>query len=113
MGGTFGTFAIFGIFCLLCNLTHLRRNKQDAPRIGDLRQIKVSNAVVVLLSCNSWRQAQVCMALARASDDPALKQYYEELALKFAQNAGGERDPDNTDAPLPKPDSGNTNRHRY
>ena len=67
----------------------------------------------VLLSCNSWRQAQVCMALARASDDPALKQYYEELALKFAQNAGGERDPDNTDAPLPKPDSGNTNRHRY
>jgi len=53
------------------------------------------------------------MALARASDDPALKQYYEELALKFAQNAVGERDPDNTDAPLPKPDSSNTNRHRY
>ena len=53
------------------------------------------------------------MALARASDDPALKQYYEELALKFAQNAVGERDPDNTDAPLPKPDSGNTSRHRY
>jgi hypothetical protein len=28
------------------------------------------------------------MALARASDDPALKQYYEELALKFDQNGG-------------------------
>ena len=34
------------------------------------------------------------MTLARASDDPALKQYYEELALKFAQNAANEHDPD-------------------
>ena len=32
------------------------------------------------------------MALARASDDPALKQYYEELALKFVQNVENERD---------------------
>jgi hypothetical protein len=32
------------------------------------------------------------MALARASDDPALKQRYEELALAFVQNAGNERD---------------------
>ena len=40
------------------------------------------------------------MTLARASDDPALKQYYEELALKFAENAVNEHDPDNT-APLP------------
>jgi hypothetical protein len=53
------------------------------------------------------------MALARASDDPALKQYYEELALGFVQKAGSESDPDNTAAPLDiiKPDSGNTNRH--
>jgi len=36
------------------------------------------------------------MTLARASDDPALKQYYEELALKFAVNASNEHDPDNT-----------------
>ena len=54
------------------------------------------------------------MTLARASDDPALKQYYEELALKFAEHAANEHDPDNT-APLPiKPDSGNTKPHgRY
>ena len=54
------------------------------------------------------------MTLARASDDPALKQYYEELALKFAESAASERDPDNI-APLPlKPDSGKTNPHgRY
>jgi len=49
------------------------------------------------------------MTLARTSDDPALKQYYEELTLKFAENAANEHDSDNT-APLPiKPDSGNTN----
>jgi hypothetical protein len=48
------------------------------------------------------------MALARASDDPALKQYYEELALGFVQKAGSEPDSDNTAAPLAiiKPDSG-------
>ena len=52
------------------------------------------------------------MALARASDDPALKQYYEELALGFVQKAGNEHDQDNTTALLAtiKPDSGDTNR---
>jgi hypothetical protein len=54
------------------------------------------------------------MALARASDDPALKQRYEELALEFVQNAGNERDPDNAAASLaiikPKRDSGKHSR---
>ena len=68
--------------------------------------------VGVVLSCNSWRQAQVCMTLARASDDPALKLYYEELALKFAQNAVNEHD-DITVVPFPNLDSGNTNRHGH
>jgi hypothetical protein len=52
------------------------------------------------------------MTLARASDDLALKQYYEELALKFAQNAADEHD-DVTVTPFANPDSGNTNRHGY
>jgi hypothetical protein len=53
------------------------------------------------------------MTLARASDDPALKQYYEELALKFVQYAANERDPDNTAATLAitQADSGNINPH--
>ena len=34
------------------------------------------------------------MALARTTDDPALKQYYEELAVGFVQKAGSEPDPD-------------------
>ena len=53
------------------------------------------------------------MTLARATDDAALRQYYEELALKFAENAANEHDPDNTAAlqAIIKPDSGNTNRH--
>jgi len=48
------------------------------------------------------------------SENPALKQRYEEMALKFVQNAGSEDDTDNT-APLPvKLDSGKTNPHeRY
>ena len=65
-----------------------------------------------MLSCNSWRQARVCMTLARASDDPALKLYYEELALKFAQNAVNEHD-DITVVPFPNLDSGNTNWHGH
>jgi hypothetical protein len=55
------------------------------------------------------------MALARASDDQALKQHYEELALAFVQNVADERDHDNTAPALatnnPKLDSGNPNRH--
>jgi hypothetical protein len=31
-----------------------------------------------------WRQAQVCMSLARACKDPALKERYEDLAFDFA-----------------------------
>ena len=48
------------------------------------------------------------MALARACDDPALKQYYEELALGFVQKAGSEPDPDDAAALLAiiEPDSG-------
>ena len=41
------------------------------------------------------------MALARASADAALKQYYEELALKFVRNVGGERDLDRLSVPNP------------
>ena len=52
------------------------------------------------------------MTLARASDDPALKLYYEELALKFAQNAANEHDDINV-APFATPDSGKTNRHGH
>jgi hypothetical protein len=66
----------------------------------------------VLTQSFFWHQARVCMSLARGTDDPSLKQRYENLALEFAQDAGGERDLDITAAPLapvePKPDSGNT-----
>lgn len=38
-----------------------------------------------------WRQAQVCMSLARATDDPLLKERYEDLAVDLARNAERER----------------------
>ena len=69
-----------------------------------------------MLKCHSWHQAQNCMALARLSDDPALKQYYLELALEFVRNAGSERDLELLAASLatikPKPDGGNTDPHK-
>jgi hypothetical protein len=55
-----------------------------------------------MLTCNSWRQAQVCMALARASDDPVLRRYYEELTLAFVQNAWNDRDLNVTALPAAK-----------
>jgi hypothetical protein len=39
-----------------------------------------------------WHQAQVCMSLARVTDDPVLKEQYEDLAVNFARNAGREQD---------------------
>jgi len=65
----------------------------------------------VVLGCNSWRQARVCMALARASDDPALKQYYEELALGFVQNAASEHGPDDSRVSPTQADSANRHGH--
>jgi len=41
-----------------------------------------------------WHQAQVCMSLARVTDDPVLKQQYEDLAINFARSAGREGDLD-------------------
>ena len=38
-----------------------------------------------------WRQAQVRMSLARATNDPLLKERYEDLAVDLARNA--EREP--------------------
>ena len=38
-----------------------------------------------------WRQAQVCMSLARATDDPLLKERYEDLAVDLARNAERDR----------------------
>ena len=34
-----------------------------------------------------WRQAQVCMSLARATDDPVLKERYVDLAVDLVRNA--------------------------
>lgn len=57
------------------------------------------------------RQVQVCVSLARLTDDPALKRGYEDLAVEFAQNIGGDRDLDMTTAPpasILKAESGDT-----
>jgi hypothetical protein len=51
---------------------------------------------------------QVCVSLARLTDDPALKRGYEDLAVEFAQS---DRDLDMTTAPpasILKAESGDT-----
>ena len=50
-----------------------------------------------------WHQAQVCMSLARATDDPVLKEQYEDLAVNFARNAGRERDLDSVPTSYTEP----------
>jgi hypothetical protein len=47
-----------------------------------------------------WHQAQVCMSLARACNDPILKERYEDLALNFAQKTGREQDLDSANSYL-------------
>jgi hypothetical protein len=42
-----------------------------------------------------WRQAQVCLSLARLTDDPALKELYEDMAVEFAHTAARQPDFDN------------------
>ena len=51
------------------------------------------NAVGVVGTKRSylWHQVQVCMSLARATNDPVHKERYGDLAVDFARNAGRER----------------------
>ena len=43
------------------------------------------------------------MSLARATDDPVLKEQYEDLAVNFARNAGRERDLDSVPTSYTEP----------
>ena len=62
------------------------------------------NAVGVVGTKRSylWHQVQVCMSLARATNDPVLKERYEDLAVDFARNAGRERTSTATNLPTRK-----------
>jgi len=54
-----------------------------------------------------WHQAQVCMSLARVTDDPVLKERYEDLAINFVRNADRERDHDGKQTSYAEPHKGN------
>ena len=64
------------------------------------------NAVGVVGTKRShlWHQAQVCMSLARATNDPVLKERYEDLAVDLARNASREQDLDSTKISDPESD---------
>jgi hypothetical protein len=44
-----------------------------------------------------WRQAQVCLSLARVAGDPVLKELYEDMAVEFAHTAAREPDLDSVE----------------
>jgi hypothetical protein len=46
------------------------------------------------------QQAQVCISLARSTNDPILKERLEDLALNFVQSVSGERNLGTTAPPL-------------
>ena len=53
---------------------------------------RLLDGVSMLRRSYFWHQAQVCMSLARVTDDPVLKEQYEDLAVNSARNAGREQD---------------------
>ena len=81
--------------------------------LWEFETVPVSNGFGVVLGRSYfWRQAQVCMSLARASDDPVHKQTYQDLALEFVLKANNGLDI--TDPPpaanKPKPAGGSAYR---
>src|SRR5262249_20694399 len=95
-----------------CHLTHLLATNRLCENFGYLR-LYPSQMGLVVVSGRSYfsRQAQDCMSLARATDDPGHKQRYQDLALELVLKANDERGLDLTSSHLtankPKPDGGN------
>jgi hypothetical protein len=63
-------------------------------------------------------QAEVCGSLARGTDDPSLRQRYEDLQIDFLRR-GSREDDGGDDSEIafsvtakPKPDSGDASPHR-
>ena len=61
----------------------------------EARQLNAAGVVGTKRS-HLWHLAQVCMSLARATNDPVLKERYEDLAVDLARNASREQDLDST-----------------
>ena len=99
-------------FVTNCHLTHLLCTNRLGELPWEFETVHVSNGFGVVLGRSYfWRQAQVCMSLARATDDPMHKQRYQDLALELILKANDERGLNTIGPPLaankPKPDGGN------
>ena len=66
-------------------------NKLKSITVSSLVQFRFERGGVMSKRSDMWRQAQVCMSLARTTDDPFLKERYEDLAVDLARNAERER----------------------
>jgi len=70
------------------------RGTNLSPSDFGLSVPRCCTGVFMLQRSYFWHQAQVCMSLARVTDDPVLKERYEDLAINFVRNADRERDRD-------------------
>ena len=66
-------------------------NKPKSITVSSLVQFLFERGGVMSKRSDMWRQAQVCMSLARTTDDPFLKERYDDLAVDLARNAERER----------------------
>ena len=66
-------------------------NKPKSITVSNLVQFLFERGGVMSKRSDMWRRAQVCMSLARTTDDPFLKERYEDLAVDLARNAEHER----------------------
>ena len=66
-------------------------NKPRLFAVSGLVQVRFERGAVMSKRSDMWRQAQVCMSLARATNDPLVKERYEDLAVDLARNAERER----------------------
>ena len=83
------------------------RGTNLSPSDFGLSVPRCCTGVFMLQRSYFWHQAQVCMSLARVTDDPVLKERYEDLAINFVRNADRERDHDGKQTSYAEPHKGN------
>lgn len=105
----------------MCHLTQATRERTKPSAVWPYKspdsRAATSKVKAKTMSTRSYflHQAQVCGSLARGTDDPKLKQRYEDLAVEFLQRGSRESDAEIDFLPStgakPKPDSGDASAH--
>jgi hypothetical protein len=79
------------VLCDVIVCDNFSGNKPKSITISDSVRFRFERVGIMSKRSDMWRRAQVCMSLARATDDLLLKERYEDLAVDLARNAERER----------------------